>query len=91
MHLKLPDIDEADYEPMRKLTLGLAETVHAFRHDRDRGIPIAPAGHPPHTVQYVKVTPAALQRYAEEKRIRLPATMHDLQRFATDFEDVDNI
>jgi hypothetical protein len=89
MHLKLPDIDEADYEPMRKLTLGLAETVHAFRHDRDRDIPIAAAGQPPHTVQYVRVTPPAFQRYVEDKRIRLPATMHDLRRFASDFEDHD--
>ena len=88
MHLKLPD--EADYEPMRKLTLGLVETVHPFRQERDRRIPIAPADHPPHTVQYVKVTPAAFQRYAEEKCIRLPAAMHELKRFATDFDDLDN-
>ena len=86
MHLKLPDIDEADYQPMRKLTLGLAETVHAFRHDRDRDIPIAPTGQPPHTVQYVRVTPAAFHRYAQEKGIRLPATLDDLKNFAVDLD-----
>jgi hypothetical protein len=90
MNLKLPEIDEADYEPMRQLTLRLAETVHTFRQERDRGIPTAPAGQPSHTVEYVPVTPAAFRRYAQQKSIRLPATMEDLQRFASDCEELEN-
>jgi hypothetical protein len=82
----LPEIDEADYEPMRKLTLGLAETVHGFRRERDDGIPVAAAGQPPHSFEYVKVTPAAFERYAATRGIRLPATARELHRFVADFE-----
>ena len=86
MHSKLPEIDDADYAALQKLTLGLADTVHSFRHERDRGLPMAAAGQSSHTIELVRVTPAAFARFCAEKRIPLPATVHELHRFASDFE-----
>ena len=86
MNLKLPEISDVDYDAMRKLTLGLANTVHAFRSERDSGLPMAAAGQSPNVVEYVRVTPDAFERYCAEKGIVLPATTHELHRFASDFE-----
>jgi hypothetical protein len=70
---------------MRKLTLGLADTVHAFRSERDSGLPVAASGQSPNAAEYVRVTPAAFERYCAEKGISLPASTHELHRFASDF------
>jgi len=86
VNLKLPEISDVDYDAMRKLTLGLADTVHAFRSERDSGLSMAASGQSPNAAAYVRVTPAAFERYCAEKGIALPATMHELHRFAADFE-----
>ena len=59
MNLKLPEISDIDYDAMRKLTLGLADTVHAFRSERDSSLPTAASGQSPNSAEYVRVTPAA--------------------------------